>query len=218
MNNLKSYLKKVDYKFFIELCIYSVFLILLVYFNRQRILYNMSFVLDEQGYVAFNEAISGSKMGYLTTLANMFLRCFGGAMCLCIGAIFSPSYSKLKYFTSCKLILHVQWVLILVLLFSYASFWITGSITHLPADLSLGNSHLMNLIFGSDSSYRLPITFFLQSISLFQFVYLMLLSYYVSKETANKYSSSLWFVLKTYGVGFLLFNILVAFILFAFII
>lgn len=209
-------------RYIIELLLYSFLLLLFVYINRHKIMYNMSFMMDEQSYVSFYESINKiHHWGYLTVLFNLYIRCFGGALCVFIGGIFIPSFSKLNYWTSCKLLIRVQWVLILVFVITYVSYWITDSYSRLQADLSLGNDYLLSVLFRSDSLlqlWQLPIMFIMQSINLFQLIYLMLLAVYISKETSNKYFPSFWFVLRTYGVGYLFFNLLIMFLVFAFIV
>lgn len=213
VKRLKSFLNKDNQRFLIELSLYSLFLIVLVYINKHVIMNKIAFQLDELDYVLLHERMNPNKWAYLTSLANLFLRCFGGALCLSIGGVFNEKFSKLKYFTSCRLLVRVQWLLVLVLVFVYVSFWIKNDVITIQSDLSLGNSRIVSMLFGTNSTYKYPISFLLQSINLFQLLYLMLLAISVRKETSNKYIPSFLFVLKTYGVGYLIFNVLVSFVM-----
>ena len=201
----------------IEFCFFVVILIIVTYVNRNKTLIWQSNILDAETYQSVYSQFESSRfVSYLMSVVFLIIRCFLGAACVFLGGLMDSNYSKLSYKSSFDSLVKAQWFLVLMTVISYAYYWITGSIPQLQGQLSLSALPFIASSLEPTSSVFIPAIIVLQSFNVFQLVYLLLLALYITKEIRNPYLKTLWFVFKTYGLGYVLFHISIAFVVYSF--
>ena len=202
-------------QFLILLAIYCVIFVIAEFFYQRYVL-NINVQALDISYrqVFINQFEKTSFWIFIIPIAFLLIRTFGGGTIMYIGSFFSEKESiNAKIGTFFSILLKAQWIMIVKEVIRVI-LYITNSGTHLNTLLanytSLNNLYVQKLFRNYDIyPYFASI---LESIDLFQLLFWFMIAWGVSKVANKSLGKSYWFVMKTYGLGFVLLQICLVFI------
>ena len=152
---------------------------------------------------------------YVIPLILLFIRVYAGGTCLFLGRFLSNQNSNERIFDFFKITLNAQWILVLKEVIRVIYFKLSGGL-HLKYffnDYCSLDNILVKRLF-RDSVIYPNFSPILSSIDIVQLLYWFVIAWGVSKLFKDKIGKSYLFVLKTYGLGYILVHVCITFIIF----
>lgn len=202
-------------QYLILLAIYSFIFVIAEYFY-QRYVFNINIqVLDINYRQEFiNHFEKTSFWVYIIPIVMLLLRTIGGGTILYIGYFFSEKEStNTRIGTFFSVLLKAQWIIILKEIIRVIVYITTDGIhlNNILSDYTSLNNLYVKKLFRYNEIYPY-ISSVLESIDLFQLLFWFVIAWSVAKVSNKSLGKSYLFVLKTYGLGYMMLHICLVFI------
>ncbi len=198
------------------LAIYCLVIAIAGYIYQRAVLTITMNTLELNYQQAFVSMFDKTKiLAYIVPLAFMLIRVLGGGTCMYLGSFLSEKDSPKTIGDFYSIIIKAQWIIVLKEVVRVVFYIVSqgGQLNKLLMNYTSLNNLLVNRLF-RDSIIYSNISGLLASIDVFQLLYWFVIAWGVSKCFNKGLGKSYLFVFKTYGIGYILFQICISFILF----